>query len=304
MSVDKQHERRRILILGANGQVGWELVRTLAPLGDVTALDRSVLNVADLKSVTALVRTMNPAIVVNAAAYTAVDKAESEPELAMRLNGELPHALAQISASYDSLLVHFSTDYVFDGTATRAYVETDATNPKNVYGQTKLAGDQAVVSARGPAYVFRVSWVYGNRRQNFLRTIRRAARQRPELRVVADQRGTPTWSRSIAEAVSLAIGHWATARDNGQEVPSYGIYHMAAQDHATWHDFASAIVAGMPEIDGWTRPVVRKISTPEYPTEAARPAWSVLDSSRLRSVFGLVLAPWRQQLAQCTEVES
>lgn len=293
--------RPRIFLLGMRGQVGWELIRTLAPLGVIRALDRASLDLTDMDSVRSATRSAEPDVIVNAAAYTQVDRAEDDPVTANRVNGEAPGVLASEAARTGALLVHFSTDYVFDGAARRAYAENDATGPANMYGASKLAGEEVVLDTGADAYVFRVGWVYGRRGRNFLGTIERLARERAEIAVVADQFGSPTWSRAIAEATSQAVSRWLTARAAGTEAPSRGVYHMASRDYTTWHEFASAIVASMSPSDGWAPPAVRPISTAEYPTRAARPAWTVLSSVRLRDTFGLELPPWREQLALCME---
>jgi dTDP-4-dehydrorhamnose reductase len=293
--------RPRILLLGARGQVGCELARTLAPLGVICALDRRSLDLADMDAVRSAVRSAQPDVIVNAAAYTHVDRAEDEPATASRINAAAPGVLAGEAERTGALFVHFSTDYVFDGTATRPYVEDDATGPVNVYGASKLAGDEAVLATKAHAYVFRVGWVYDRRGRNFLRTIERLAREQSEIAVVADQFGSPTWSRVIAEATAQAVARWLTARTVGTAAPPRGVYHMASPDHATWHELALAIVAGMAPGDGWAPPPVKPITTAEYPTRAPRPAWTVLDSVRLRETFGLALPPWRQQLALCMQ---
>lgn len=289
----------RLLLIGAQGQVGWELVRTLSPLGELRAVDRSALDLTNPEAIRAIVRDEAPDVIVNAAAYTHVDRAETESALAHRVNADAPEVLAAEAARRDALLVHFSTDYVFDGTGDRPYREDDAPGPQTAYGASKLAGDQAVLASPAQAYIFRVGWVYGRRGSNFLRTVQRLALQSEELRIVADQRGSPTWSRAIAEAVTIAVGLWLTSRRTEIEAPPRGVYHMASPDHATWHDFAVEIVRRMPASDGWTRPVVRAIGTTEYPTPAPRPAWSVLDSQRLSEAFALGLPPWREQLGLC-----
>ena len=291
----------RLLLLGAQGQVGWELTRALASLGEVRALDRTSLDLANLDALQAVVRSSAADVIVNAAAYTNVERAESEKSLALRINGDAPRVLATEAARSRALLVHYSTDYVFDGTGARPYVETDSPNPRNVYGSSKLEGDLAVLGSDADAYIFRVGWVYGRRGHNFLATIERLAREREELRVVADQHGTPTWSRAIADTTALAIGQWVAARRADTESPTRGVYHMAAPDFTTWHEFASTIVAGLTLRDGHKRPVVREISTSDYPTAAARPAWTVLDSSRLLGTFGLALPSWRTQLGLCLD---
>jgi dTDP-4-dehydrorhamnose reductase len=200
--------------------------------------------------------------------------------------------------------VHFSTDYVFSGTGTRPYREEDEAVPGTIYGRSKLAGDQAILASRTAAYIFRIAWVYGRRRRNFLTTIEKQTSERDVLRVVNDQYGSPTWSRVVAEAAALAVGQWLTARRDRREPPPAGVYHMAAPDHTTWHAFASAIVDALPLAVGRARPVVMPISTAEYPMAARRPAWSVLDSGRLREVFGLALPSWQEQLALCYDLHS
>lgn len=294
----------RLLLLGARGQVGWELARTLVPLGDVRIVDRGALDIADLDAVRATIRKVAPNVIVNAAAYTDVDGAESEADLANRINGDAPGVLAEEATRQDALLVHYSTDYVFDGESSRPYTEEDPPSPRTAYGESKLAGDEAVSRSGAEAYVFRVGWVYGTRRRNFLRTIQRIARQKDELRVVADQHGAPTWSRAIAEASAQAVGQWLAARRESRAAPMRGIYNMAGPDHSTWHEFASAIVEGMTGYGETHRPVVTAIQSADYPTPAVRPKWSVLDSTRLVEVFGLRIPPWREQLVNCLETSA
>jgi dTDP-4-dehydrorhamnose reductase len=298
--VDK-HPRARLLLLGAGGQVGWELTRALAPLGAVLAHDRSTVDLSDLDGTRAAIRSAKPDIIVNSAAYTDVERAESETSLARRINGEAPKMLAEEASRAGALLVHYSTDYVFDGEGSRAYVEDDPTGPVNAYGRSKLDGDRAVLESDAEAYIFRVGWVYGQRGRNFLATIERLARERNELRVVADQYGSPTWSHAIAAATAEAISQWLAARRASSKAPARGVYHMAAPDFATWYDFATTIVASMPAAEGWTRPVVVPIRTTEYRTAAPRPAWSVLDSSRLFETFGIALQGWRTQFVSCRD---
>lgn len=292
--------RPRLLLLGANGQVGWELRRTLAALGDVRAYDRARLDVSDLSGLARAVQGEAPDVIVNAAAYTNVDKAESETELARRINADVPRVLADHAARSGSLLVHYSTDYVFDGESQRPYVEHDVPNPRTAYGQTKLSGDEAILRSGAAAFILRVAWVYSLRGHNFLRTIRRLAGEGRELRVVADQCGSPTWSRAIAEASAMVISRWLGSVHSAQ-APAGGVYHMAAPDHATWHEFASAIVA----LDAGRRndkpATVHAITSSEYPTPARRPRWSVLDSTRLVGTFGVQLPRWREQLALCLD---
>lgn len=278
----------RILLTGRNGQVGWELTRTLAPLGEVMALDRSGLDLADPDRLRAVVREAKPDILVNAAAWTAVDRAESEEAAALAINGTAPGLLAEETKRLGALLVHISTDYVFDGTSVRAYTEDDAPNPVCAYGRTKLAGERAIceVGESGCRHlIFRTSWVYGLHGHNFLKTILRLSAERDELRIVADQIGAPTWSRMIAEGMALAL-----ARHDGQQ----GIYHMTAAGETSWHGFAQAIAT----VSG-SASRVTPITSSDYPTPARRPANSRLDNGKLRRDFGITLPGWEKQLALC-----
>ncbi|MEP6591144.1 MAG: dTDP-4-dehydrorhamnose reductase [Gemmatimonadota bacterium] len=287
-----------ILLLGGSGQVGWELRRTLAPLGDILAPTRAELDLTDEGALRRSIRASKPQVVVNAAAYTAVDQAEAAVSQAEALNARLPRVLAEEAADIDAVLVHYSTDYVFDGAGTHPYREEDQTSPLGVYGRTKLAGDLAVLASGANAYLFRVAWVYGLRGHNFLRTISRLALEREELRVVADQHGAPTWSRMIAEATSTAVGRVLASRALGIEPPQPGLYHLAPPDVTTWHEFATAIVAHVkPAMAGRVFP----ISGEEYKTVARRPAYSALDSSKFARQFGLRLPGWRGQLTLCLE---
>lgn len=304
--------RPRALVIGARGQVGWELVRTLAPLADVTALDRRSLDLTDADALRSAVRHHKPQVIVNAAAYTHVDQAEAERELAFRVNGEAPSVLAEAAAGHGALLVHYSTDYVFSGEAhgteerpshsgaPRAYTESDAPDPRTAYGESKLRGDRAVLDSEAYAYVFRVGWVYGQRRRNFLTTVTRLVGKGDDLRIVADQHGGPTWSRTIAEATALAVGQWLDARRTDRPAPLRGLYHLAPPDHTTWHGFAQAIVEHM-HLPASQRPSVLAITTREYPTPAKRPAWSVLSADTTARAFGIALPDWRSQLSQCME---
>jgi dTDP-4-dehydrorhamnose reductase len=273
----------KILLIGAQGQVGWELARRLPALGNVTATDRTTLDLADPDVIRGVVRAARPEVIVNAAAYTAVDKAESEPELAMRINGDAPGVLGEEAARAGALFVHYSTDYVYDGEKAGAYVETDAPNPVSAYGRSKLTGERAIVASGCRHLIFRTCWVYGPRGRNFLLTILKAARERPELKVVDDQFGAPTSSAAIAEATKQAIG---TGR--GQ-----GIYHLSAAGRTSWHGFAQAIVEGA----GLKTPV-RAIPSSAYPTPARRPRNSVLDNSKLKSELGIALPDWRDGLRE------
>jgi len=272
----------RILLTGRNGQVGWELERTLAPLGEVIATDRSTLDLADADMIRRVVREAKPEIIVNAAAYTAVDKAEAEPELAMRINGFAPGVLAEEAKRLGALLVHYSTDYVFDGEKAAPYVESDAPNPINEYGKSKLAGERAIAASGCMHLVLRTSWVYGARGRNFLLTMLRLARQKPELRVVDDQVGAPTSSSAIAQATAQLLNRGV-----------HGLYHLCASGKVSWCGFARAILARA-KID---IPVVA-IRSEDYPTPARRPRNSCLDCSRLHAHCGVEIASWEELLSE------
>ena len=282
----------KILLLGKNGQVGWELQRTLAPLGQVWALDYPEVDFAEGAALRKLVLEHRPQIIVNACAYTAVDKAESEAERAMLINGLAPGVLAESAKQTGALLVHYSTDYVYDGTKGSPYVETDATNPLSAYGRTKLAGDQAIQQVGCNHLIFRLCWVYGARGQNFMLTMMRLARERETLRVVADQIGSPTWSRMIAGATTLALKQMLSLAE-ARELS--GVYHLRAGGQTSWHEFASRIIELMPPGERKCR-AVEPITTADYPTPAKRPAYSVMSCEKLRRAFGIELPNWEQSL--------
>jgi dTDP-4-dehydrorhamnose reductase len=277
----------RILLLGRHGQVGWELERSLAPLGEVKAYDRAGLDLADAPRLAAAVRALQPEAIVNAAAYTAVDKAESEREAAFAVNAMGPRVLAEEARRIGALLVHYSTDYVFDGEKRTPYVEDDATHPLGVYGASKLAGEEAIRKAGCRHLILRTSWVYGPRGKNFMLTMLRLAKERPELRVVDDQIGAPTSSIEIARATARVLAHAARSPELS------GLFHLAAQGQTSWYGFAQAILARA----GIATPIAA-IPTEDYPTPARRPRNSRLDCSRLRETFGVTLAPWQDGLAE------
>lgn len=281
-----------ILLLGRHGQVAWELQRTLNTIGSVTTLGSADLDLADVEQIRATVRSLQPQMIVNAAAYTAVDKAESEVELARSINAIAPTVLAEESQQLGSLLVHYSTDYIFDGCKQGAYLEEDPTNPLGIYGQTKLEGELGIRSVGGNHLILRTTWVYGNRGKNFLLTILRLAAERSELKIVADQIGAPTWSRSIATVTGQILAQW------GQN-PASGVYHLSAGGATSWQGFAQKIVDYARQYDPQKVLAVEKIlpiGTSEYPTPAQRPANSQLDNGKLRDVFGLGLPSWDQDL--------
>ena len=295
---------RPILLLGRDGQLGWELRRALAPLGPVLALGRGDVDLADGGRVRACVRDAAPALIVNAAAYTAVDGAEDEEALALAVNGTAPGILAEEARRLGVPLVHYSTDYVFGGDADRSqpYDESAAPAPVNAYGRSKLAGE-AAVRAVGPAHlILRTSWIYAARGRNFLRTMQRLAGERDELRVVDDQIGSPTWARALAEATALILARCGAPQDTTGLAERGGLYHLAAAGSVSWHGFAQAIVDRLPTGEAPHPPVtVVPITTAEYPTPAARPAYSVLDCTAAARTFGIALPPWQEQLALCLD---
>lgn len=282
----------KILLTGATGQVGYELERSLQACGTVVAPPRAVADLADADQLRAVVRAVRPTLIVNAAAYTAVDRAESEPALAWRINAEAPAVLADEARALGAAMVHFSTDYVFDGSKAGPYTETDAPAPLNVYGQSKLAGEQAVAAAGIAHLILRTSWVYGMRGNNFLLTMLRLARTQSALRVVADQRGAPTWSRTIAGKTAHLLG-LAQAGGHPWWDQHSGVYHLACQGQTSWHGFAEAIMAGA----GLSCPVA-PIASADYPQAARRPANALLDCDKLISRFG-PLPDWEQALILC-----
>jgi dTDP-4-dehydrorhamnose reductase len=289
----------KILLLGKNGQVGSELQSPLASLGELTAWDRSDLDLSKPDSIREKIRVLRPSIIVNAVAYTAVDKAESEPDLAMAVNGIAPGILAEEAARLDALLVHYSTDYVFDGTKSAPYTEQDVPNPLNVYGHSKLAGEQAICAQATRFLIFRTSWVYDAHGKNFLTTIKRAGAHRPELTIVNDQIGAPTWSREIAKATAQIIGLYLERSD---QKSANGIYHLTAQGQTSWFGFAQAaaeqgLFAGLEH-----PPVLRAIPSTEYSTPTKRPMYSVLSNAKLLEQFSVQLPDWKISLRECLTV--
>jgi dTDP-4-dehydrorhamnose reductase len=285
----------RILVPGRNGQVGWELQAALAPLGTVVALDRSQMDLADADSIRRAIRDARPGIIVNAAGYTHVDRAEAEPGLAMQVNGVAPGVMAEEAKRLGAVFVHFSTDYVFDGALDRAYVEDDAPSPVNAYGRTKLAGERAIQAVGGHYLILRASWIYSARGTNFVLTILRLAREKAELPVVTDQTGSPTWARALAQATARLLERGDAIRERG------GIYHLAAAGHASRHEFATAIIREARELtgkaEGWAQ--VKPITSDQYPLPALRPRALVIDREKVKSVFGVEMPHWRDELRAC-----
>lgn len=283
--------RARILLTGKNGQVGWELQRTLATLGEVIALDFPQVDFSKPEQIIKVVREVKPQLIVNAAAYTAVDKAEDEPELAAAINGIAPGILAEEARRLNASIVHYSTDYVFDGTKVSPYTEDDEPNPLNVYGRTKLEGERAIQAAGAPYIIIRTSWVYGIRGKNFLLTILKLARERQELNIVDDQVGAPTWSRMIAGATSQILAQ-THLRLTGHE----GVYNLCAGGQTSWYGFAKAILeyyqAINPAADLLPIENIKAVKSREYPAKATRPANSRMDCTRTHSHFNIILPDW------------
>jgi len=288
----------RLVVLGPRGQVGWELMRTLQPLGQVIGLDRQQVDLDQPHTLASSLTHLNPDVIVNAAAWTAVDAAETQEAQALRVNGEAPGALAHLARSCGALLVHYSTDYVFDGGGTRAWREADPTGPINAYGRTKLAGEHAVSAVGGDWLILRTSWVYGSRGANFVRTMLRLGREREQLRVVGDQVGAPTPARLIAEVTAHAITQ--AMRERHRDQFESGVFHLSAAGQTSWHGLAEAI------FEQWRglaseRPMrvasVESIPSADYPTPAMRPLNSRLCCEALEARFGLSLPSWQTGLA-------
>ncbi len=285
-----------ILVTGATGQVGWELARSLASLGTVLTPDRQTLDLARPETIAPFLSKARPQIIVNPAAYTAVDKAESEPVLAHTVNADSVAELATACAASGALLVHYSTDYVFDGSKASAYEISDATNPVSSYGRSKLAGEAAIAVSGCRHLILRTSWVYGARGKNFLLTMLKLASERDRLRVVADQFGAPTSSRLIADVTAQLL-----ARIPADTTPPASLLHLAGAGRTSWHGFASAIVAQGAALGLCKAVPVDPITTADYPTPAARPANSSLSLSALQQAYGLQLPDWQISLQHCLQ---
>lgn len=285
----------RILLTGKSGQVGYELERSLQVVGKVTALDRSQLDLNNFDQIRRVVREIKPSLIINPAAYTAVDSAESEIELAMRINGEAPRILAEEGAKVGAAMIHYSTDYVFDGTKSGAYRETDPSNPVNVYGKSKYIGERGVQEAGIPYLILRTSWVYGMHGKNFLKTVLRLAKERRELSIVDDQHGAPTWSRTIAEATAHIITLTMDREGNCDRFAELsGIYHLSAKGSTSWFGFAKAILQNAGIEDCKLNP----IPSEQYPTPAQRPENSRLSCNLLEKTF-TCLPEWDYALNLC-----
>ncbi|XXF08392.1 dTDP-4-dehydrorhamnose reductase [Pseudomonas sp. D2-3] len=283
----------RILVLGRNGQVSRELQMRLGSRHELIVLGREQLDLADTVHLREAVRRLQPQLIINAAAHTAVDAAESEPEAAFAINAVAPGILAEEAVALDVPLIHYSTDYVFDGSKATAYDEDDVANPLGVYGRSKLAGEQAISAVGGKHLILRTSWVYSRHGRNFLLTMQRLLQEREQLSVVADQIGAPTWAGSIANATGQLIERWQRAQGE-----AWGIYHFSARGETSWFGFAEAIAAQL-LAQGKSVAALKPIATTDYPTPARRPLNSRLDCSRLERDWGVRLPDWHDGLLQC-----
>jgi len=285
----------KILLLGKNGQIGWELQRTMTPLGIVTALDYKELNLEDFDDVRETIRAIRPQIILNASAYTAVDKAENEPEKAFAINATVPGILAQEARSLSAALIHFSTDYVFDGAKTTPYTEKDIPNPLNVYGQSKLAGEHAIEVTGGANLVFRTAWVYSTRRDNFVTKVLQWSRNNEALRIVEDQISSPTWARYLAEVIAVLV-----ARAEGDAYNYFmkksGIYHLAGKGGVSRFYLAQEILRLDPCKDEQLATIIQSAHTSEFPTPAMRPLFTALNCTHFETALNLEIPPWDESL--------
>ena len=283
----------RILLLGQHGQVSQELQRALQGAGELRVLGREQLDLAQPELIRQHVLRLRPELIINAAAHTAVDQAESEAELAFAINASAPGILAEAAAELGAALIHYSTDYVFDGSHAAPYRESDSTNPLSVYGRSKLAGEQAIQAVGGMHLILRTSWVYSQHGKNFLLTMQRLLQERESLSVVADQIGAPTWAGTIAQTTAQLIEHWRT----GHAGP-WGVYHLSAQGETSWFGFASAIATHL-RSQGKTVATLQPIPSSAYPTPAQRPLNSRLDCRRLQQDWHVQLPDWQSALDEC-----
>jgi len=286
----------RILLLGTKGQLGWELQRALQPLGSVIGCNYPAIDMADAATIRETIRRFHPDILINATAYTAVDKAENEPELANAVNALGPAVLAEEARQLNALLIHFSTDYIFDGVKNKPYLETDTPNPLNVYGRSKLAGEQAIQSIGGLHLILRTAWVYSTRGNGFVSKVLQWARQNETLKIVSDQISNPTWARMLAEVTALLLAR------SGPDFASFfegksGIYHLAGNGYTSRFDWAQCILENDPHVDEHTVRVLEAASTQDFPTPAKRPLFSALDCTLFEKTFGLRLPEWKEALA-------
>jgi dTDP-4-dehydrorhamnose reductase len=290
----------KILVIGCNGQVGRELQGTLAPLGEVIAIDYPDIDLTNADGTTAIVRGVSPDLIINSAAYTAVDRAEKEPETAQKVNADAPGLLAREAGRLGIAMIHYSTDYVFDGRKQQPYVETDIPGPLNVYGRTKLAGEEAVRASGTRHVILRTSWVYSNWGSNFLLTMLKLAAEREQLRVVADQIGTPTWARTLARITANIVAREASCGPQHMFEETSGVYHATGAGSTSWFGFTQSIVEEYRQLNQHPLKVreILPITTEDYPLPAARPKNSVLDNAKLQRAFDIKPQPWREQLQE------
>ena len=284
----------KILLLGANGQVGWELRRSLAPLGEIRAYDRHTGNLQKLDDLSRLIRDFSPEAIVNAAAYTSVDKAESELDEAFLINSKAVEFLAKEAKLLNAWFIHYSTDYVFDGLKSGAYIETDTPNPQSVYGQTKYDGEESIKESKVKHLIFRTAWVYSKRGTNFIKTMIQLAKKQDELKVVNDQIGAPTGAELIADVTALCL--YQIAQYNNSAHNLSGTYHLTPTGETSWHGFAQFIIAealGLGVNFRASFENVQAISTSEYPLPAKRPSNSLLDTKKICNTFNVYMPPWQ-----------
>lgn len=281
--------KQTVLIFGKDGQVGWELEQILLPFGNTVALNRAQCDLGNADQLIKAIRTIKPSLIINAAANTAVDRAETEQQLAFSINATAPGIMAEEAKKIDALLIHYSTDYVFDGTASSPYTETQLTHPINFYGKSKLAGEEAIQQVGGKHLIFRTSWVYGMRGKNFLLTMLKLAKEKPSLKVIDDQIGSPTWSRFIAQTTVQIATSMAMDREN-----PWGIYNLTNSGYTSWHGFAAEIFQlSKLAVD------LKAIPSAEYPTPAKRPAYSILSHDKIKKVFNISPPTWQEALNLC-----
>ena len=295
--------QKRILLIAPTGQVGWELLRCAQPLGTVIPVSRVAnayghVDLSNADSVRRIIQDIQPDVILNAAAYTAVDKAEEETELAFQVNGTAPAIMAEEAKKLNALLVHYSTDYVFDGESENPYTEEDKVNPAGAYGKTKLAGEEGIQAIGGDYLILRTAWVYGIRGKNFLLTMQRLANERDELQIVSDQIGAPTWSFMIAQATTQILTQLYSPQLAMDKNGLSGIYHLTCGGQTSWYEFAKAIITREQQ-----QPNVIPIPTSEYPTPAKRPAYSVLSNQKLQQTFGIAVPDWDKTLELCLDAQ-
>lgn len=293
-------KKSRILIFGKNGQVGWELCRTLSTLGEIRAVDIDECDLTDKASIISTLDEFKPSVIANAAAYTAVDKAETERELAFKLNANAPGIMADWAAKHDAIMIHYSTDYVFDGTKKEPWTEDDKPNPLNVYGESKLAGDVNIQSSGCKHLIFRTSWVYGARGKNFYLTMRKLLQEKDEIRVVNDQYGAPTWCRTIAEATAQVLAQVQSPLCRVDMHKISGVYNLTNSGVTTWFGFASAIrtyISMFDDYDNKKLAALIPVKTTEYPTPAKRPHNSCLSLGKIFYIFQIQPQPWQRPIS-------